>query len=24
VRGRMVGAQVVPVPFYKREKKSSQ
>jgi aminomethyltransferase len=24
VRGRMVGAQLVPVPFYKREKKSSQ
>ncbi|HYY94710.1 MAG TPA: glycine cleavage system aminomethyltransferase GcvT [Pyrinomonadaceae bacterium] len=24
VRGRMVGAHVVPVPFYKREKKSSQ
>jgi aminomethyltransferase len=21
VRGRMVGARVVPVPFYKREKK---
>jgi aminomethyltransferase len=21
VRGRLVGAQIVPVPFYKREKK---